>query len=239
MQWNKTNGTNAAITIQKLKQEIEEMQNLDGHRVWGHWHDLKAQLDRAYNEEELYWSQKRRVQWLQEGDRNTSFFHASFMRRRKGNMIVQLEKKGRGECNSKEEVLEEVSKFYETLFTSEDMGSWESKVDGIDSTITKHINSRLIRPVEHNEIKIALFSMNPNKAPGMNGMTPLFFQSFWHIVGQDICLAINSFFTSSFMLRAFNHTLLSFIPKIQHPTKISKFRPISQCNVVYKIISKL
>ena len=42
---------------------------------------LKRKLVDAYKREEIYWSQKARVQWLKEADKNTSFFHASVMSR--------------------------------------------------------------------------------------------------------------------------------------------------------------
>ena len=40
---------------------------------------MKLRLSKAYIEEELYWSQKARTRWLQEGDKNLAFFHASVM----------------------------------------------------------------------------------------------------------------------------------------------------------------
>lgn len=235
-QWDRLQGHNSAAKIQKLKEEMEELKKQEGRRDWVKWTELKTQLDRAYKEEESYWSQKSRVQWLKDGDKNTSFFHASVMQRRRSNRIDQLDSLQGGVCAGKEEVLKEVSDYYENLFQSEDVGGWEAKLEGIPTTITAHMNSRIIRPVEDCEIKKATFSMNSNKAPGMDGMTPLFFQSFWHIIQDDICIAVKSFFQSSFMLKSYNHTLLSFIPKIQHPTNISQFRPISLCNIVYKII---
>nr|XP_027085050.1 uncharacterized protein LOC113707087 [Coffea arabica] len=47
------------------------------------------------------------------------------------------------------------------------------------------------------EIHDALFSMNPEKAPGQDGMTPLFFQKFWNTIKSDIILAIKAFFTQA------------------------------------------
>ena len=101
------------------------------------------------------------------------------------------------------------------------------------------MNIQLTQPVKEKEIKDALFSMNPTKAPGSDGMTPIFFQKFWHILKKDIIKATKSFFHSGHMLKAMNHTNLSLIPKVENPTEVKQFRPISLCNVLYKIISKI
>lgn len=75
-------------------------------------------------------------------------------------------------------MVEEISNHYSKLFTLEDARDWEEKLNGVPSTITDSMNANLIKPVEVNEIKEAVFSMNPSKAPGMDGMTPFFFQAF-------------------------------------------------------------
>lgn len=62
-------------------------------RDWEKWVLLQMQLDFAYNNEEMYWSQKTRIQWLKESDKNTQFFHASVVKRRKQNRIEKLEKR--------------------------------------------------------------------------------------------------------------------------------------------------
>ena len=41
------------------------------------------------------------------------------------------------------------------------------------------------------------------------------------------------------VLGALNSTFLAFIPKKQNPSSFEAFRPISCCNVVYKIIAKV
>ena len=81
--------------------------------------------------------------------------------------------------------------------------------------------------------------MAPLKAPGPNGMPPLFFQTYWIDVSMDVTHAVLSCLNSCSILKSINHTFITLIPKVNNLEKVSNFRPISFCNVIYKIISKL
>ncbi|XP_026436604.1 uncharacterized protein LOC113334602 [Papaver somniferum] len=56
----------------------------------------------------------------------------------------------------------------------------------IPTTITNTDNTNLNRPPDSSEIKVILFSMAKDKAPGPDGFPPNFFQANWDIVGDDI-----------------------------------------------------
>ena len=89
------------------------------------------------------------------------------------------------------------------------------------------------------EIKALFFKLNPNKAPGPDGLTSGFFKSAWEIVGQEATASIIEFFTSGFLPSTTNATILSLVPKFPGASKISEYRPISCLNTVYKVISRL
>ena len=70
-------------------------------------------------------------------------------------------------------------------------------------------------------------------------MPPLFYQSYWPDVGTEVTHAVLSCLNSGSILRSINHTFISLIPKVKNPEKVTKFRLISLCNVIYKIVSKV
>ena len=59
----------------------------------------------------------------------------------------------------------------------------------------------------------------------------------WHILGEDLIKAIKSFLKSGRLLKELNHTSITLVPKVQNPSKLNEFRPISCCNIIYKCIS--
>jgi len=54
-----------------------------------------------------------------------------------------------------------------------------------------------------------------------------------------ICLAVRDFFVSKKLLKKINHSIIALIPKSANVSATTNFRPISSCNVVYKVISKI
>ena len=89
------------------------------------------------------------------------------------------------------------------------------------------------------EVQKAINEMAPLKAPGPDGMPPLFYQHFWSTLGNDVSQFVLHFLNSATLLEHLNHTFISLIPKNKSLEHASNFRPISLCNVLYKIFSKV
>ena len=159
--------------------------------------------------------------------------------RRNRNKISEVQRDNGTWTRNEEELVNEMSMFYNMLFSSGGIGDSSKVLRGINHTITEEMNTNLTRPVHEEEIRSAIFSMNPDKAPGVDGMTPLFFQKFWTVIKKDVVKAVQDFFLSGCMLKSINHTIISLIPKILNPTSLKNYRPISLCSVLCQIISKI
>ena len=93
--------------------------------------------------------------------------------------------------------------------------------------------------VTNEEISTALWSLKAFKAPGSDGLHARFFQRFWVIVGDSIRKEVKNIFRERKIPDYLNSTSIVLIPKVQGPKSIGGYRPISLCNSVYKIISKV
>lgn len=105
--------------------------------------------------------------------------------------------------------------------------------------ITDGQASFLEAPFTGNDVLKALKSVAKNRSPGPDGYTVEFYLATWHIIGLDVTNAVLSFFEKGHLPRMINSAAITLVPKHQNPTTMAHFRPISCCNVLYKVISKL
>lgn len=101
------------------------------------------------------------------------------------------------------------------------------------------MNEALTKLPSDDEIRKVVFDINPDKAPGPDGMTSLFFQKYWGITEEVMRKTVKDFFQHSILDPRLSQTNIYLIPKTDRPSEMSEFRPISLCNVSYTIISKV
>ncbi|KAF7840012.1 reverse transcriptase [Senna tora] len=74
---------------------------------------------------------------------------------------------------------------------------------------------------------------------GVDGFQAAFFQKFWDVFEKHIISSIQEIFASKVIPPSWNETIICLIPKILNPYEMKNFRPISPCNSLYNIISKI
>ena len=129
--------------------------------------------------------------------------------------------------------------YFDTFFNSKGNRQMDDYLNTVNHRVTPEMLKELSRDYIADEIKAALFQMGPTKAPGPDGMNALFYQTFWHIVGIDVVVAVLDFMHSGTMPFDINYTHIVLIPKVKSPENLFDYRPISLCTVIYKIISKV
>jgi hypothetical protein len=100
-------------------------------------------------------------------------------------------------------------------------------------------NVSLVAPVTKEEVRVALFQMHPDKSPGPDGFNPAFYQNFWELCGDEVFVAVKEWLVRGYFPTSLNETNICLIPKCNNPSSMKDFRPISLCNVLYKVVSKL
>lgn len=84
-----------------------------------------------------------------------------------------------------------------------------------------------------------MFSIHPEKAPGPDGFSANFYQTFWDILGTEVIEDIKHFFTTGVLDPRQNETHVRLIAKVTGQRKVADYRPIALCSTYYKIIAKL
>ena len=207
--------------------------------------DLEKKLVEEYSllmlQEEEYWALKSRLNAKNFGDRNTSFFHVTTVVRCHRNKIRGIKDSVGNWILNDLEIKDHIKAGFQKLYSTKSLFSpIASDVSEFACNyISKEDNARIDIEVSNEEIRDGLWSLKAFKAFSLNGPHAGFFQHFWANVKNSVCKEIKEAFTNGIIPSYLNETLVTLIPKCQSPETLNNYRPISLCNSVYKIISKI
>lgn len=129
--------------------------------------------------------------------------------------------------------------YFQRIFSTSHPSNLDEVLEAVAKVVTYGVNKELLQPFVGEKLRTALFQMHPSKSPGPDGMSPFFFQKFWHIIGGDVREAVLSVLNSGHVLNKMNFTHILLIPKKKDPQCMADYRPISLSNVVSRIVSKV
>nr|XP_019068134.1 uncharacterized protein LOC109119692 [Solanum lycopersicum] len=138
-----------------------------------------------------------------------------------------------------ENIARETCDYYQGIFTGKTEKIREDLLQCIPKLITQEHNVELEKMPSEEEVRRVVMNMNPNSAPGPDGIGGKFYQVCFDIIKDDLLAAVQSFFNGYDMPKYMTHACLILLPKVDHPNKLKDFRPISLSNFTNKIISKI
>lgn len=185
------------------------------------------------------WSQRSRAIWIKWGDRNTKFFHAIASQRLKKNFtmgLMDLDGKWQEDLRSIEGIILD---YFASIFKSNYSSNFEASLNVVNPKETLDMNGTLIAKFREEAIWKAFHQMHPTKAPGLDDMSSIFYQKYWDIVRSSVIDCVLNTLNFGMMPCGLNETYICLILKVISPQNITKYKPLSLCNNIYKIISKV
>jgi hypothetical protein len=163
--------------------------------------------------------------------------HAS--QRKKSKKITRLTRPDGTVTEDNQEMASMTTDFYKSLYRSEEIANLDEVTEVIPNKVKPDMNDKLLKAFKGEEVKAALFQMFPTKSPGPDGFPAHFFETHWEICGEEVTSAVLRVLERRDDMSDINQTFVVLIPKVASLEELGQFRPISLCNVIYKIASKV
>jgi hypothetical protein len=134
-----------------------------------------------------------------------------------------------------------ITNYYKGLSGSPEEGNFsmdESRTDDIPQ-VTVEENNLLTAHYTEKEVKKAIFQMEQNKAPGLDGFAAEFYQNFWKVIKSDLLELFGFLHAGQLELFRLNFGEIILLPKIIDAERIQQYRHICLLNVSFKIFTKV
>ncbi|XP_020695252.2 uncharacterized protein LOC110108798 [Dendrobium catenatum] len=183
-------------------------------------------------------TQKAKALWLTHGEEDVGFLYAKIRSRNNRNIIKEITT-GDGHFFDFNDISKAVVNHFKMLYNPIAPPLILPLDLPTGNLVPSHFQSMLVAPISFEEVKSAIFDGKVTSTPGPDGFSYAFYRKTWHILGTQVFDAVNSFFTSGSLPKGVKATAITLIPKCSHASNINDFRPISLCNIFYKIIAKI
>lgn len=183
---------------------------------------------------------RSKIQWHEEGEKSTKFFFNLEKSRKKKKVMKQLLTDQSLIITDQHEIMKEQVKFYTNLYQAGETDN-ESR-NQILCELRRFLSPMDVEACEANisldELKAALLAMEPNKSPGLDGLTAEFYKVFWRDFIDIFTRLIETSFHDNELCESMKISILTLIPKKGDLRSLNNWRPISLLNVDYKVIAK-
>jgi hypothetical protein len=139
------------------------------------------------------------------------------------------------------ELKSHITGYYKNLFAPLESMSFILDEDLRDDIIqvTQDENEKLTQSFSEDEVKAVVFSMEHNKAPGLDGFSAEFYKICWDVIKDDLMALFREFHAGNLPLYSLNFGTIILLPKSQEAISVQQYRPICLLNVSFKIFTKV
>ncbi|KAL5699305.1 hypothetical protein ACHQM5_030229 [Ranunculus cassubicifolius] len=160
--WNFEVFGNLGNNIKLVTEAIDTLQNLSPSKAnLKEKKELEGKLEELLLCEEIFWQQKSRDKWIEAGEKNTKYFHASTVCRRKRNRIEWICDEFGDWFYTRKEIGAVLVDHFEKLLAPEDLSDREPcPIDLFPKIITDEDNEMLLKDIEDEEVTCASLVLN-------------------------------------------------------------------------------
>jgi hypothetical protein len=87
----------------------------------------------------------------------------------------------------------------------------------VNNRISTHDFTKLNSTFTSQEVLVAIKNLKANSAPGTDGLSALFYQTYWEVIGPNIIDFVLNILNNEGSVQNINHTFISLIPKNNSP----------------------
>lgn len=181
---------------------------------------------------------RSRAQWVEDGEKPTKYFFELERKKQAAARITKLSTP-EGDAESDEDILNAANRYYQQLYNDDpiDKDFQDQLLKNMDNQLSDYERQRCEGPIDRAELDKAVAKMHKNKAPGPDGLTIEFYQTFWSDLADDLCELFNFAYEGKHMSESQCQSLLRLLFKKGDRKNLKNWRPIALLNTDYKILS--
>ena len=242
---NLTHEFSKQISIKKrhLLNELEAKMNYLKDRP-GYSEDLK-ELQNEYesiHSKEVEGARVRsRIQWWEEGEKSTYYFHNLERRNGKDKVWDKIIDSDGNLLYGTHNIQNRQVEFYKELYKSQMREDTDKSyfLENVDKTISGSSKQFMESIITKEEISKAIKKMPNNKSPGQDGIPVEFYKVYWNVIADDLLEVIHKGLDNKQLPYTQYLAVIVLLYKKGSRAEIKNWRPISLLNVDYKILSKV
>ena len=183
---------------------------------------------------------RSRSRWIEEGESSSAFFLRQEKKCGVDGRISALRQGNGSIVSSPGDLCETFQSFYTSLFSTEpvDTAAQDSLFENMESSLSAGQAKACEGCLSQDECFTALQGMAHNNALGSDNLPMGFYVKFWHVLGADLVLTLNSSFSTGSLSLSQRRGLITLSFKKGDRLEPKNWRPITLLNVDYKIASR-